>query len=57
MTTKKWVSLEIDRRLVDAVHRVRIWGLNGLWREDGAWIGDTLAAGGTGKMEDLSCKT
>lgn len=56
---EKWASLEIDRRLADAVHRVRTWGVDGRWREDEEWIGDALAAivSGTAKIEDLPCKT
>ncbi|KAH9983480.1 hypothetical protein BJV74DRAFT_618198 [Russula compacta] len=56
---EEWASLEIDQRLADAVHRVRTWGVDGLWREDGKWIGDALAAvvGGTAKIQDLPCKT
>jgi hypothetical protein len=53
---EKWASLEIDRGLADAVHRVAV---DGLWREDEEWIEDALAAvvGGTVKIEDLPCKT
>ena len=52
-------SLEVDRRVADAVHCVRTWGVHGLWREDEEWIGDALAGvvGGTGKMDSLPCKT
>ena len=46
-------SFEIDRRLADAVHCVRTWGADRLWREDEEWIGDALApvVSGTGDME------
>lgn len=56
---EKWVSLEMDRRLADAVLWVRTWGADGLWREDEEWIGEALAAvvGRTAKIEDLPCKT
>jgi hypothetical protein len=56
---EKCATLEIDRRLVDAVHHVLTWSVDGLWREDEEWMGDALAAviDGTGKMDSLPCKT
>ncbi|THH16508.1 hypothetical protein EW146_g4140 [Bondarzewia mesenterica] len=48
-------TLEVDRRVKDAVQVVKSWGWAGKWREGEEWMGDAFAAvvEGTGEIEAL----
>ncbi|KAJ7162031.1 hypothetical protein C8R46DRAFT_1103279 [Mycena filopes] len=38
-----WERWDVDRRISDAVHLVRSWGVDQVWRDGEEWMGDALA--------------
>lgn len=53
----EWERWNVDGRIVDAVHRVRSWGVDQVWRDGEEWIGDALAeVVRTGHIEHLPHK-
>jgi len=52
----EWEKWQVERRISDAVHLVRSWGVDSVWREGEDWIGDALAEiVRTGAIENLPC--
>ncbi|KAJ7222315.1 hypothetical protein GGX14DRAFT_176097 [Mycena pura] len=52
-----WERWEVDRRIEDAVHVVRAWGMDQVWRDGEQWMGDALAEMvKTGGIEHLPTK-
>ena len=53
----EWEKWEVDRRISEAVHLVRSWSVDNVWREGEEWIGDALSEiVRTGAIEHLPCK-
>ncbi|KAJ7063673.1 hypothetical protein C8F01DRAFT_985247 [Mycena amicta] len=52
-----WERLDVDGRISDAVHLVRSWGVDQVWRDGEEWMGDALAeVVRTGHIENLPYK-
>ncbi|KDQ07485.1 hypothetical protein BOTBODRAFT_139998 [Botryobasidium botryosum FD-172 SS1] len=53
----EWERKDVDSRIATAVHLVRSWSMDRVWREGEEWIGDALAeVVRTGMVENLPCK-
>jgi hypothetical protein len=54
---EEWERWDVDRRISDAVHLVRSWGVDQVWRDGEEWMGNALAeVVRTGKIENLPHK-
>ncbi|KAJ7180718.1 hypothetical protein C8R46DRAFT_985746 [Mycena filopes] len=54
---EEWERRNVDGRISDAVHLVRSWGVDQVWRDGEEWMGDALAEViRTGHIENLPHK-